>query len=206
MHTTKQQPQLHQKPPQTLYQNNSEDKKLEKGKVLWLLADACSMMLRPSSPNEPFGLFMVMNGKRSALPEDFQSSDIAFFAQIAEEITDNRLCARIADILWLLLTPKQPKHALLAIDNYRQLSISTRDGRECQDRSIQLCRMLRDGAGERLKEIENSLIEAIKGSTNDDGYLSLWVSNLLSKYKLGHQQKGDIAEKLEQLALYFLVL
>jgi hypothetical protein len=33
--------------------------------------------------------------------------------------------------------------------------------------------------------------------------LSLWVSNLLSKYKLGHQQKGDIAEKLEQLAIEF---
>jgi hypothetical protein len=185
-----------------------KDKKLEKGKVLWLLADACSMTLRPSSLNEPFKPIMVMNGKRPALPEDFQSSDIAFFAQIAEEITDNRLCARIADILWLLLEPKQPTHALLAINNYRQLPISTkawvRDARECWDRSIQLCLMLGNGAGKQLKkEIENSLIEAIKGSTNDDGYLALWVSNLLSKYKLDHQQKGDIAEKLEQLAIEF---
>ena len=31
-----------------------EDKKLEEGKILWLLADACSMMLRPASLNEPF--------------------------------------------------------------------------------------------------------------------------------------------------------
>jgi hypothetical protein len=35
--------------------------------------------------------------------------------------------------------------------------------------------MLGNGAGKQLKEIENSLIEAIKGSTNDDGYLRLSV-------------------------------
>jgi hypothetical protein len=71
---------------------------------------------------------------------------------------------------------------------------------ECQDRSIQLCRMLRDGAGERLKEIENSLIEAIKGPTNDDD-LVLWASDLLSKYKLGHlifrQQNLALCEDLQ---------
>ena len=34
----------------------------EHGKVLWLLADACSMMLSPSSPNEPFKPFAVFHG------------------------------------------------------------------------------------------------------------------------------------------------
>jgi hypothetical protein len=45
----------------------TEEGNLEAGKVLWLLADACSMMLKPNSLNEPFAPFMVMDGKRSAL-------------------------------------------------------------------------------------------------------------------------------------------
>ena len=51
-----------------------EDGKMSEGKVLWLLADACSMMLTPVSPNEPFKPFMVWMGKRSALPEDTRQS------------------------------------------------------------------------------------------------------------------------------------
>jgi len=184
-----------------------EDKKIKEGKALWLLADACSMMLKPSSLNEPFKPYMVMDGKRSALPEDFKTDEIAIFSEMAEEINDPHLCARIADISWLLLKPKDPKHALLAIDNYRQLPISTdswvRDGRECWDRSIQLCFMLRAGAGERLKEIEIELLDAVESSTNEDGYLALWVSDLLSKHNLGRHKQGDVADKLKQLAIEF---
>ncbi len=184
-----------------------ENEKFKEGKVLWLLADACSMMLSPSSLNKPFKPFMVMDGKRSALPEDFKIDEITFFSQIAEEINEPRLCARIADISWLLLNPKNPEHALLAIDNYRQLLINTEswvsDGRECWDRAIQLCFMLRAGAGERLKEIEKELLDAVEGSTNEDGYLALWVSDLLLKHNLGQHQQGNVAEKLKELAILF---
>ena len=63
-----------------------EEGRTPEGKVLWLLADACSMMLNPGSANEPFKPFMVMNGKRSSLPEDFQQSDVELFSLIAEEV------------------------------------------------------------------------------------------------------------------------
>ena len=149
----------------------TEEGNLEAGKVLWLLADACSMMLKPNSLNEPFAPFMVMDGKRSALPEDFKSEDIEFFSQIIPLIDEPKLCARISDIAWLLLKPKNPQHALSAIDNYRSIEIGTenwiRDGRECWDRAIQLCLMLRAGAGERLKEIESKIIEALKASKRE---------------------------------------
>ena len=93
----------------------TEEGNLEAGKVLWLLADACSMMLKPNSLNEPFVPFMVMDGKRSALPEDFNNEDIEFFSQIIALIDEPKLCARISDIAWLLLKPKNPQHALSAI-------------------------------------------------------------------------------------------
>ncbi len=185
----------------------TEEGNLEEGKVLWLLADACSMMLKPNSLNEPFAPFMVMDGKRSALPEDFKNEDIEFFSQIIPLIDEPKLCARISDIAWLLLKPKNPQHALSAIDNYRSIEISTeswiRDGRECWDRAIQLCLMLRAGAGERLKEIESKIVEALKRSSPEDGYLANWLADLLSKHHLGVKDDKVIAEKLEALATYF---
>ncbi|AUD78629.1 DUF4209 domain-containing protein [Kangiella profundi] len=185
----------------------TEEGNLEAGKVLWLLADACSMSLKPNSLNEPFAPFMVMDGKRSALPEDFKNEDIEFFSQIIPFIDEPKLCARISDIAWLLLKPKNPQHALSAIDNYRSIEIGTeswiRDGRECWDRAIQLCLMLRAGAGERLKEIESKIVEALKESSPEDGYLANWLADLLSKHHLGVKDKKDIAEKLEALATYF---
>jgi hypothetical protein len=61
------------------------------GRVLWLLADSCSMMLRASSLNDPFTPFMLMYDKRSALPEDFQDDDIALFTKIYSDISDCKL-------------------------------------------------------------------------------------------------------------------
>lgn len=184
-----------------------EEGNLEAGKVLWLLADACSMKLKPNSLNEPFAPFMIMDGKRSALPEDFENEDIEFFSQIIPLIDEPKLCARISDIAWLMLKPKNPQHALTAIDNYRSIEITTEswvlDGGECWDRAIQLCLMLRAGAGDRLEKIESKIVEALKESSPEDGYLANWLADLLSKHHLGDRNKKDVVEKLEALATYY---
>ncbi|MDH3335910.1 MAG: DUF4209 domain-containing protein, partial [Rhodospirillaceae bacterium] len=185
----------------------TEEGALEIGKILWLLADACSMMLKPNSLNEPFAPIVVMDEKRSALPEDFKEEDIEFFSQIIPLIDEPKLCARISDIVWLLQKPKNPQHALTAIDNYRSIEVSTEswinDGRECWDRALQLCFMLRAGAGDRLKEVELQIIEALKKSSPKDGHLANWLANLLSKHRLGTKEKKDIAEKLADFATFF---
>ena len=185
----------------------TEEGNLKSGKVLWLLADACSMMLKPNSLNEPFAPFNIMGGKHSAPPEYFKKEDIEFFSQIIPLVDDSKLCARISDIVWLLQKPRNPQYALSAIDNYRRIEISTEswisDGRECWDRAIQLCLMLRTGAGERLKEIELKIIEALMESSPEDGYLANWLSDLLSKHRLGAKVKKNIAGKLAALATYF---
>ncbi|MFC1888650.1 DUF4209 domain-containing protein [Thermodesulfobacteriota bacterium] len=184
-----------------------EKKQLSEAKVLWLLADACSMMLRPSSMNEPFKPCMVMDGKRSALPEDFKEEDVAFFKKIITEITDPKLCARISDIIWLLEKPRDPKFAVSAIDNYRQIPLDTdswiRDGGECWERAVQLCIILKDGAGDKLKEIEKKIVESLKATTFGDGYLALWLSELLIKYRIGRDDQTEISQKLEALAINF---
>lgn len=59
------------------------------------------MMLSPKSLNEPFKPFMVMEGRRSLIPDDLSESDIAFYAEVVDEINDAWLKARVADLVWL---------------------------------------------------------------------------------------------------------
>jgi hypothetical protein len=181
--------------------------RMSEGKVLWLLADACSMMLNPGSPNEPFKPIMVMNDKRSSLPEDFQQPDVELFSQIAEEVDDVWLQARLADLVWLLASPRNPKHALLAIDAYRKIPLDAKTwghgGGTCWARAISLTQMLKDGAGERIKEIEAAIISAFEVAKGEDGFFPLRLANLLAENHLGQGKTLDIAKKLESLARNF---
>lgn len=184
-----------------------ESEKISEGKVLWLLADACSMSLNTSSINEPFKPFMILDGKRSSIPGDFKEQDVLFFSQIADEIDDNLLKARIADLVWLLQRPRSHKYALLAIDSYRKISLDTEtwisDGKQCWERAITLAKMLKAGAGERLKEMEITIISAFESAKPDDGFLALWLADLLAENHLGRDSSAEIATKLESLAQNF---
>jgi len=181
--------------------------RLSEGKVLWLLADACSMMLNPGSANEPFKPFRVMQGKRSALPEDFQQSEVELFSLVAEEVDNVWLQARLADLVWLLASPRSPKHALLAIDAYRRIPLDAETwlhgGQECWERAISLTRLLRTGAGERMKDIEAAMTAAFEAATGADGFLALWLADLLAANRLAHAKGAIIASKLESLARSF---
>ncbi|MDD2542378.1 MAG: DUF4209 domain-containing protein [Desulfuromonadaceae bacterium] len=184
-----------------------ESGKVSEGKVLWLLADACSMMLTPNSINEPFRPLMIMDGKRSSLPEDFQQEDIALFSQAVEEVDDVWLKARIADLVWLLQKPRNVKFALMAVDAYREIPLTTetwvRGGRECWERAVSLCLMLRSGAGDRLKEIETSLVSTTKSAMPEDGFLALWLADTMLANHLGHAEEANIANHLETLSRRF---
>lgn len=179
----------------------------EHGKVLWLLAYACSMMLVPASPNEPFKPFAVFHDRRSVIPDDFSDSDIAFFAQIVDAVDDDWLRARLADLVWLKGKPRNPTFALKAIDAYRNLPLDTntwvRGGRECWKRALALSRMLKAGAGDRLAQMQATIVDAFAASTRDDGFLVLWLADLLKSNGLGRDSRPVIAAKLEALAREF---
>ncbi len=178
--------------------------RLSHGKVLWLLADACSMMLKPDSINEPFAPMFVMGGKRSALPEDFSDEDIEFFAQIVDSVDDTWLRARLADLVWLRQQKRDVRFALAAIDAYREIPLETatwiRGGGECWARAIMLARMLGKGAGDRLKDMESAVVQVLLSATIDDGFLVLWLAGLLRSNNLGRGDIPAIAEKLKVLA------
>lgn len=180
---------------------------LPQGKILWLLADACSMMLSPSSQNEPFKPFAVFHNRRSVIPDDLPDSDIEFFAEIVDAVDDIRLKARLADLIWLKRKPRDVKFALAAIDSYRLIPLDTetwiRDGKECWGRAISLARILRAGAGSRLDEMENVVLQVLTAATTGDGFLGVWLASLLESNGLGRDQKMPVAQKLESLAREF---
>ena len=184
-----------------------EQGQLEHGKVLWLLADACSMTLSPSSPNEPFKPFAVFHDRRSVIPDDLPDADITFFAEIVDAVDDNWLKARLSDLLWLKDKPRNTAFALKAIDAYRCLPLDTdtwlHGGRECWPRAISLARMLKAGAGDRLQQMEASIVTAFNAAKRDDGFLRLWLADLLKSNGLGRAHRADVARKLEALAREF---
>jgi len=179
----------------------------EHGKVLWLLADACSMMLSPLSQNEPFKPYAVSHDRRSVIPDDLPESDIAFFAQIVEAANDSWLQARLADLVWLKGKPRNAAFALKAIDAYRNLRLDhdtwINGGRDCWQRAISLARTLKAGAEDRLQQLEASVIHASNAATMADTYLGLWLADLLRSNGLGRAHRTDVAKKLETLALEF---
>jgi hypothetical protein len=181
-----------------------EDGRTSDGKVLWLLADACSMMLEPASPSQPFRPYAVFGNRRSAIPEDFTTGDVAFFAAAVAEIDDMRLRARLADLSWLLLKPRSPAFALTAVDAYRAIPLTKEhwipDGRKCWARAISLSRMLGEGAEDRMNAMQDALLDAFNGAASDDGYFALQVSELLAENHLARQQGPSVAAALETVA------
>ncbi|HCF3807581.1 DUF4209 domain-containing protein [Pseudomonas aeruginosa] len=177
------------------------------GKVLWLLADACSMMLSPKSLNEPFRPFMVIEGRRSVVPDDLSESDIEFYAEIVDVIDDAWLKARVADLVWLKQRPRDVRFALAAIDAYRLIPLDAetwiRGGHECWERAISLARMLKAGAGTRLGEMEAAILGAFNTATKDSGFLALWLAGLMDAYGLGRTHATTIAQQLNAMAVEF---
>ncbi len=184
-----------------------EEGRIEHGKVLWLLADATSMMLVPASQNEPFKPIAVFHDRRSVIPDDLTDSDIGFFSGVIDLIDDAWLKARLADLCWLKQKPKAVAHALAAIDAYRTIPLDTetwvRGGRECWERAISLTRTLKAGAGDRLKQSEAAILAAFDAVVRQDGFLGFWLADLLKKSGMARERRTDVAKRLESLAREF---
>ena len=95
---------------------DAESERPEEAKKLRALAGACSMMLSRAERGVPFRPLAQSAGRRSALPEDFESSDLALFRHAAEVVADYDLKARLWDVIWL--REKDAKAAQRAIEAY----------------------------------------------------------------------------------------
>ena len=174
------------------------------GKLYYLIADACSMMLKPDSINEPFDPLMSFEGGRSALPEDFNDSDIVLFALISKEIDHPLLKARLSDLVWLLTKPRNYEHAIIAINSYIKIPLEKGKwiygGRECWHRMLNLVKLLGRGARDKEKEIEKEIIERINANPEGDKHFIYQLTETAFKFGLGQDHCSAIADMLFSFA------
>ena len=183
-----------------------EEGSLPQAKVLNLLAGACSMRLTNKSRSEPFGPMWEWDGRSSPTPDWFSDSDINFLTEILDDVDAPMLKGRLADLVWLK-TPGGARFALEAIDSYRSLNLTeetwTSEVGDCWKRALTLTMMLGSGAAERIKEMEEYLLEKFHLTTSDDKFFGHWLAETLREFGLGRDQEDTIAEKLEAMALDF---
>ena len=175
-----------------------------RGKVLQLLAEACSMMLSPEKRNDPFDPIWVGGGTRSTISDDFSEAEIRLFHEIIESIDRPLLKGRLADLVWVKNKSLGVKNALDAIDSYRQLPLDLdtwfSDGERCWQRAIDLSRMVGPTAGDRLDKMKASIIEALKSASVGDKFFGYRLAHTLRSNGLGESDATMVAEKLESLA------
>jgi tetratricopeptide (TPR) repeat protein len=166
--------------------------------ALDLTSAICSMMLRPNSANEPFQPFMQLEGKRSAIADDFTREQLEFIAKVFEDMNEPLVKARFADLLWLCVNPKRVGFVRTAIQNYLMLPIDPEtwhyDIGDCWKRCIRLARQIRDS--ESIGIIEATLQSAFKKDYLESPFMHLWIAELIEGNRLCTEQHGSIAEAL----------
>lgn len=147
---------------------------------------------------------MVLENKRSFAVEDLKPSDVALISIIAPEVDDPLLKARLADLAWLLASPRDFSLGLMAIDAYRNIPLDpvnwSKTGRDAFDRAIFLARILGRGAGDRLEEIESAALDAFRAACNSDPSFAFELAKSLGLSRLGRRSAATLGSALVSLA------
>lgn len=102
---------------------------------------------------------------------------------------------------------KNVVYALIAIDSYRKIAVEKdtllKDSTDCWYRALSLANGIRDGAGNRIQEMEKDILQNINTAKSSDGNLALWRADLLKNFGLGKSNLEDISTKLESIAQQF---
>ena len=162
--------------------------------VLNILQKLCMTRMELDNPNNPFD-------------DDFSDFDIEFLANIVDSVENPLLGGRLADVVWNSPKYRSGKHALAAIDNYIKVPLQSDSwyavGYLCWNRAISLCKLIGKGAGERLSNIENSILIALEGTTEKQGFFGHALAGTLMGHGLANADPSRVAEKLESLAYEF---
>lgn len=193
-------------------------------KFLFLLAKICSPILNLESRNDPFQPVITWGKERSFLPIDLNDEEMLCLSGIIDEDLPPILKARIADILWTYLKPKNKKYSEIAIENYISIDVfkdfSQPDIYVFWERAAMLAKQAKNNP--LIEKIKSKLLEEIENpSTNLDFHLrkivqifmrteldkSLYygfAEKLLEKQReFNHEQQFHIVEKYLILAAEF---
>jgi hypothetical protein len=186
-----------------LCEENFRNGNLKASKVFYLLRNACSMILKPGSLNEPYEAGRIWDNGRPAILDDFTEQDLEFFESILDEITDCRLKSRIVDILWILKSPKNTKFLEIAANEYSKISLEPSSLNQFKidafERAIRLSQLSKITKNQYAK-ISDKILECFNKAEPTDQYYRLRMSYLLDIAKLDKKLQSSVAEKLENFA------
>lgn len=172
--------------------------------ALDLASAICSMVLRPNSANEPFQPFMQLEGKRSAIADNFTSDQLEFITHVYPEVEEPLIKVRFADLLWLCVNPKKVDYVRAAIQNYLMLPIHPdtwhADVGDCWKRCIRLARQIRDS--DSIGIIEAKLQSAFEKAYPESPFMHLWFAELIESNRLCIDQHESVAESLFEYATH----
>jgi len=172
--------------------------------ALDLASAICSMMLRPNSANEPFQPFIQLEGKRSAIADDFTSDQLEFIANVYSGVEEPLVKGRFADLLWVCVNPKKVDFVRVAIQSYLMLPIEPKtwhvDIGDCWKRCIRLALQIRDI--DSIGLVETTLQSAFEKEFADSPFMRLWIADLIEGNRLCVDQHGSIAESLFEYATH----
>lgn len=148
------------------------------------------MMLKPDEPGDPYGPMWVMDGRRSAVPADFDKQGLLAIEPWALCLIDPELRARFLDLLWV--QARSISAAKGAVEAYIASAIRLEHPREWTSAHKRLERALRLAAGlgrggadlrqRVLKEVED-MLHRHRGT--DPLYLTMRLIRLLLEFKHG---------------------
>lgn len=87
--------------PDHLQAAASEEADASRRAKLELLADICTFHLRPESPLDPFGPMWQTTGRHSLIPADLNEGQLNTLKELAADVRDPDLRARVCDTLWV---------------------------------------------------------------------------------------------------------
>lgn len=139
--------------------------------VLTALARTTSaMLLEDSDWNEPFTPAIVWGGRRSPIPSDLEDDQIALLAQLASEIPQADLRARVADVAWTCGDRSQVALLDLAVDAYRSAPLTTavwvNAGKAGWQRAFDLLGRRGSDGTERREQMQTTLRDHVLGATS----------------------------------------
>jgi hypothetical protein len=173
--------------------------------VFALLGGIASLMFTLDNKESPFGPVVVWHDRRSLIVDDLTDEQLNVLAEIAPEVKDPEMRARIADVLWI--RTRNFRMAGLAVDSYLE-SAATLEHPEnwvqCArrtERALQLAAALGKNNQYFPKTIQHIeyLLDRYRGE--DPLFLSAEMMELLLEQRQGDPEKyASYAERAARLA------
>jgi hypothetical protein len=172
--------------------------------ALAFLGQVASMRLTPSNRSAPLSpVFVAANGDTSMRPDAIAPPQITALSQLVQHITHDAFRALVADLMVLRLRGDRRAFVTAAIEGYLAMPINSSDwpieGSPRWHRALQLALQFAGAVGNRVEEIEQALLDAVRRARYAERAEALWYLRILEAERL-LDHAADISAQLRDMA------